>query len=103
MARLHAAVAAQVEVPAFIGGNDAHVFALRLGTLAGTAGNRHFDFVRRAQAFVTVLQFDREAGGVLHAIAAPGRPNAGFHRAQRFPVSVAGLKSGFHQRLPDLR
>ena len=46
VARLHPAVAAQIEVPAFVRG----VFALRLCALTGTAGDRHFDFVRRAQA-----------------------------------------------------
>ncbi len=103
VARLHPAVAAQIEVPAFVRGNHPHVFALRLCALTGTAGDRHFDFVRRAQALVAVLQPDREAGGILHAVAAPGRPDAGFHRAQRFPVGMSGLKPGLHQRLPDFR
>ena len=50
-----------------------------------------------------MLQPDREAGGVLHAVAAPGRADAGFHRAQGFTVGVSGFKPGLHQRLPDRR
>ena len=38
--RLHAAVAADVEVPALLGGDDAEVLALRLGALARAAGDR---------------------------------------------------------------
>ncbi len=37
VARLHAAVAAQIEVPAFVRGDDSDVFTLRLGAFAGTA------------------------------------------------------------------
>src|SRR5688572_1254181 len=37
MPRLHAAVAADVEVPALLRGDDAYVLALRLGTLARAA------------------------------------------------------------------
>ncbi len=59
--------------------------------------------MRRAQAFVAVLQPDREAGGVLHAVATPRRPDAGFHRAQGFAVGMPGFKPGLHQRLPDRR
>ncbi len=58
--------------------------------------DRHFDFVRRAQALVAVLQPDREAGGVLHAVAAPGRADAGFHRAQGFYVGVPVSNPGLH-------
>ncbi|VFS43743.1 Uncharacterised protein [Enterobacter cancerogenus] len=103
VARFHPAVAAKVEIPAFVRGDHPDIFALRLGALAGTAGNRHFYLMRCPQAFVAVLQFYRETRGVLHAVATPGGPHAGFHRAQRLTVGVPGLKSGLHQRLPDRR
>ncbi|CCJ75563.1 hypothetical protein BN135_627 [Cronobacter muytjensii 530] len=103
MARLHAAVAADVKIPAFIGCDHAHILALRLGAFAGAAGDRHFDFVRRAQPLVAVLQFHREPGRVLDAIATPGRADARFYRAQRFAVGMAGFKARRHQLGPDSR
>ncbi|MND98740.1 hypothetical protein D3C80_911040 [compost metagenome] len=59
--------------------------------------------MRRAQTFVSMLQRHGQARGILHAVAAPGRTDAGFDGTQRFPVGVPGLKSGFDHRLPDLR
>ncbi|CCJ88919.1 hypothetical protein BN132_847 [Cronobacter turicensis 564] len=103
VARLHAAVAADVEIPAFVGGDHAHILALRLSAFAGAAGDRHFNFVRRAQPFVAVLKIHREPGGILHAVAAPGGADARFHGTQRFPVGVAGLKARRHQLRPDCR
>ena len=101
--RLHAAVAADVEVPALLGGDDADVLALRLGALARAAGHRELDLVRRAQALVAVLELDREAHAVLHAVAAPGGADAGLHRAQRLAVGVAGFEAGVDQLAPDQR
>jgi len=62
MTRLHTAVSADIQVPALIGGDHTNVFPLRFGTLAGTAGDRHFDFVRGAQSLVAVLQRDGQTG-----------------------------------------
>src|SRR6266850_108747 len=73
VARLHAAVAADVEVPALFSGDDADVLALRLGALARAARHRHLDLVRRAQPPVAVLDVDRHRYRVLHAVAAPRR------------------------------
>jgi hypothetical protein len=61
VARLHAAVAAHVQVPALFGGDDADVLALRLGAFARAAGDAELDLVRRAQALVAVLERDRQA------------------------------------------
>src|SRR5229473_34330 len=72
VARLHAAVATDVKVPALLGGDDAHVLALRLGALARAARDRHLHLVRRADAAVAVLDRDRHRHRVLHAVAAPG-------------------------------
>src|SRR5471030_1938490 len=82
VARLHAAVAADVEVPAIFGGNDADVLALRLGAFAGAAGDAELDLVRRAQTLVAVFQFDREAEAIGDAEAAPRRADAGLYGAQ---------------------
>ncbi|ENO77080.1 cellobiohydrolase A [Thauera sp. 27] len=101
MARLHAAVAAHVEVPAALGGDDAHVLALGLGAFARAARDAELDLVRRAQPLVAVLQFDRQPHGVIHAVAAPGAADAAFHRPQRLAVGMAGLEAGGDQFFPD--
>ncbi|NUA48915.1 hypothetical protein HAT94_02203 [Dickeya solani] len=103
MARFHAAIAAHIQVPALVGGDHADVFALRFGAFAGTTGNRHFEFVRRAQPLVTVLQRNRQRGGILHAVTAPGRTDARLDGTQRLAVGVAGFKPGVDQFLPDSR
>ena len=56
MARFHPAVAADVKIPALFSRNNPDVFTLRFGTFAGTARDRHFDFVRRAQPLVTMFK-----------------------------------------------
>src|SRR5471030_2146233 len=103
VARLHAAVAANVEVPAFFSGDDADVLALRFGAFAGAAGHAEFDLVRRAQTLVAVFHFNRQADAVVDAEAAPRRADAGLHGAQRFAVGVAGFETGGDQFLPDQR
>ena len=66
------AVAAHVEVPAPVGGDDAEVLAARLGALPGAARHRRLQLVRRRAALVPQLQRDRQADRVLHAVPAPG-------------------------------
>ena len=100
--RLHAAVAAQVEVPALLGGDDAEVLALRLGALARAAGDRGLELVRRAQALVAVLDPHRHADRVLHAVAAPGVADARLHGAQRLAVGVTRFEAGGDQLAPDV-
>ncbi|RMS72185.1 hypothetical protein ALP62_05513 [Pseudomonas syringae pv. aceris] len=101
--RTHAAVAAQVKVPAVFGGNHADVLALRFGAFAGAAGYRKLEFVRRAQALVTVLDAQRHGDTVLHAVAAPGAADAGFNRTGRLAVGMAGLEACLDQLAPDIR
>ena len=103
MAWFHAAITANIEIPAFLCSYHSHIFPLRFCTLAGTTGHRHFDLMRGTQALVTMLQRHRQPGRVLHAIATPGRTDAGFHRAQRLAIGVPGFKPGIHQFLPDGR
>src|SRR5690606_41590146 len=100
---LHAAVAAYIEVPALLGGDHPDVLALRLGAFAGAAGDAELDLVRRAQPLVAVLQRQGHADAVLHAVAAPGAAHAGFHRAQRLAVGMAGFETGLDQLGPDVR
>ena len=57
VARFHAAVTTDIEVPAGVGGDNTDIFTLRFGTLTGTTGNGKFNFVRRAQPFVAIFQF----------------------------------------------
>ena len=98
-----AAVAADVEVPALVGGDDADVLAAGLGALAGAARDAELDLVRRAQPAVAQLERDRQAHRVLHAVAAPRRADARLHGAQRLAVGVPGLEAGVDQPLPDRR
>src|SRR5690606_34831282 len=97
------AVAAHVQVPALVGRDDADVLGPGLGALAGTARDAELDLVRRAQPAVAQLELDGEAHRVLHAVAAPARPDAGLHRAQRLAVRVAGLETRVDQTSPDVR
>ena len=99
---VRAAVAADVDVPALLGGDEAEVLALRLGALAHAAAHRALELVRRANALVAVLDADGEGGRVLHAVAAPRRADAALHRAERLAVRVAALEPGRDELLPDL-
>src|SRR6185312_16606351 len=101
--RLHAAVAADVEVVALLRRDDAEVLALRLGALARAARHRRLQLVRRAQPLVAVLERDGERHRVLHAVAAPGRADARLDRAQRLSVGVARLEAGVDELAPDER
>src|SRR4029453_11527963 len=101
--RSHAAVAADVQVPAVLGGDHADVLGAGLGALAGAAGHAELDLVRRPQTAVPQLQGDRHPDGVLDAVPAPGRADARLHRADRLAVRVPGLEPGVDQPLPDPR
>src|SRR3954469_19595801 len=101
MPGLHAAVAADIEVPALFGGDDADVLALRLGALARAARDRHLQLVRRAQAAIAVLDVDRHLDRVLHSIAAPRAADAGLDRPQRLPIGVSRFEARVDQLLPD--
>src|SRR5690606_36131675 len=50
-----------------------------------------------------VLDKDRHADAVLHAVATPGTAHAGLYGAQRLPVGVTGFEAGINQFLPDQR
>ena len=57
--------------------------------------------MRRSQAAVAQLEGDGESDGVLHPEAAPRRPDARLHGAQRLAVRVTGLEPGVHEARPD--
>ncbi len=101
MARPHAAVATDVEIPADLGGDDADVLALRLRALSGAAGHGELELVRRPQALVAVLNGDGHADAVKYAVAAPGATDAGLHGAHRLAVGMAGLEASVDQFAPD--
>ena len=103
MARLHAAVAADVKVPAFLSGDDADVFTLGFRTFAGTAGDAKLHFMRRTNAFVAVFQLDAETHAVAYAVAAPGAAYAGFRHPQRLGIRVTGFEARVDQLTPDFR
>lgn len=101
MAWFHPAVTADVQVPAFFGGDNTNVFTLRFGTFTGTAGDAELHFVRGTDALVAVFQLHAEADAVAHAVAAPGAAHAGFRHTQRFGIRVAGFEACFNQLAPD--
>lgn len=96
-----AAVAADVEVPALVGRDDADVLAAGLGTLAGTPRDAELDLVRRPQPAVAVLEVDGHPDRVLHAVAAPRRADARLHGAQRLAVGLPRLHADVDEALPD--
>ncbi|KPH88225.1 hypothetical protein GLUCOINTEAF2_0203911 [Komagataeibacter intermedius AF2] len=102
MARAHAAITADIKVPAILGRDHAHVLALCLRAFAGTAGHGEFELVRGAQALVAVFQIQRLAHAVLHAIAAPCAAHAGFYGPGGFAICLSGLESCFQQFTPDI-
>ena len=101
--RLHAAVAAHVEVVAVLGRDHAEVLALRFGALARAARHRALQLVRAAQALVAILDPHREPDRVLDAVAAPGAAHARFDRAQRLAVGVPRFEAVGHELGPDRR
>ena len=100
--RLEAAVAADVHVPALVGGDDADVLAAGLRALARASRDAELQLVRRAEAAVAQLELHGHRHGVLHAVAAPGRADAALHVAQRLAVRLAGLEPGVDEPLPDV-
>ena len=61
------------------------------------------DLVGRTHSLVAVLDADREAHGVLHAVAAPGGPHTALHRSQCLAIGVAAFETGANQFVPDSR
>src|SRR5260370_30451094 len=55
MPRLHAAVAANIDVPTLLGGDDSEVLALRLGALAHATADGALELVRRTNALLSAL------------------------------------------------
>ena len=99
--RLHAAVAADEEVPPLLAGDDAEVFALRFGAFARAARDGRLELVRCAKPPVAKLDLDRQSDAVLNAVAAPGAADARLHGAQGLGIGVPRLEAGFDQAEPD--
>ena len=103
VAGMSPAVAADVEVPALLGGDQAEVLALGLGTLADAAGDRRLELVRRRGCRDSAVSTRiGEADGVLHAVAAPGRADAALDRAHRLAVGVPAFEPRGDQVRPDV-
>src|ERR1700730_1710988 len=71
----HAAVAADVEVPAVLRGDHADVLASRLGAFPRTARDAHLDLVWRPQSAIAQLEVDGHLHRILLSIAAPVAAN----------------------------
>src|ERR1700685_4342583 len=89
-----ASVAADVNVPAPLGGNESNVFALSLRAFADASADAALDLVRRPNPLVTVLDEHGERRRVLDAESAPRRADAALHRSERLAVRVAALQAG---------
>src|SRR5690606_24570725 len=98
-----AAVAADVHVPAVLARDHADVLAAGFRALAGAPGDADLELVRRAQAAVAKLEPNRHPDRVLHAVPAPGGPDARLHGAQRLAVGLTRLEARGHEALPDQR
>src|SRR5690606_41945087 len=96
-------VHAPLPVPPGRGRDDADVRAPALGALARAPRYPQLDLAGRAQAPVAQLQPHGHADRVLHAVAAPGGPDARLHGAQRLAVGVPRLEARLDEPRPDLR
>ena len=94
---LDAAVAGDVDLPARVDADDAHVLDAALGAVARAAAHRQLDLVRRVHAPQRALQVAPQAAAVLRAEAAPFAAHAGLHGAQALAV---GMTAGHADVVP---
>src|SRR5690606_7098064 len=87
--RLDPAVARDVDLPAGVDADHAHILDAGLRAVARTAGHRELHLVRRPHVEQHLFQIDTHAGRVLRAEAAELAADAGLHGANAFAVSVA--------------
>ncbi len=87
---LDAAVAGDVDLPARIDADHAHVLDAGLGAIARAARHGELHLVRRVHAPQRTFEVLAHLRGVLRAEAAPLGPHAGLHGAQGLGVGVAG-------------
>ncbi len=99
---LEPAVAADVEVVAFLVAMRPKVLALGFRTFTYAAGDGGFDFVRGAEPLVPVLHANRKADTFLHAVAAPGGADAALYRAECLAIGVSALESRGDELFPDV-
>src|SRR5690606_12754619 len=88
---LDPAVAADVQLPARIDRDDAHVLDPGLGAVARATRHRQLDLVRAPHVGQHRFQVDAHLRAVLGAEAAELAAHAGLHRADRLAVGVTGL------------
>lgn len=120
MARFGAAVAADVDVVAFVRGDESEaggvllvyiyksgeennsLLVLRLRTLPDTPRHRRLELMRRPNTLIPILQPNRQARTIPHAKAAPRRPHTRLNRPQTLRIRMATLHPGSNQLRPDL-
>ena len=69
--RLSSSVTADIQVVAILCGDQSDIFALCFGAFSCAARHSHFDFVRRTNALVSILNTDREPYGILNTVPTP--------------------------------
>ena len=94
-----AAIAGDVNFPATVHADDAHVFDAGFGAIARAATDGQFDFVRGIHAPQGAFQVLAHLGAVLGAKAAPLGAHTGFDRAQGFGI---GMATGHADVFPDI-
>ena len=87
---MNAAIAADMQFITAIDADDAEVLDGRLGTIARAAADGDLEFMRHPAAPGGVLDLHAQPGGILSAEAAPFAAHAGFHRAHRLAIGMAG-------------
>ncbi len=76
MTRFHPAVAADVQIPAFVGGNHPDIF--RASAHSRVQPETAILILCGARSLYAMLEPYREPGGVLHAVATPVEPTQDF-------------------------
>ncbi len=103
MARLHAAIAAHVKVPALSPWRSCPRPCSAPRRIRGCSRTPRTSACAANAVLVAVLELDGETDGILHAVAAPGGAHAALHRAQRLAIGVSGFEARRDQFAPDRR
>ena len=103
MCWLRSTIATYKEIVSSLGGDDAYVLPLGLGTLTQASRSSHLDLVRCTKTFVAILQGHGHGHWILLAIATPAGAHTALHRAQGLAIGLAGFHASIHQLFENVR